>query len=80
MLNADYVIDLGPRAGRQGGQVVFAGLPDKMPEAETLTAAYLNGTMSIEVPAVRRKGNGKWISLIGATGNNLQNVSASFPL
>ncbi|MDR2498314.1 MAG: excinuclease ABC subunit UvrA [Tannerellaceae bacterium] len=80
MLNADYVIDLGPRAGRQGGQVVFAGLPGKMPKADTLTAAYLNGTMKIEVPALRRKGNGKQIALLGASGNNLKNVNASFPL
>ncbi|MDR2534176.1 MAG: excinuclease ABC subunit UvrA [Tannerellaceae bacterium] len=80
MLNADYVIDLGPRAGRQGGQVVFAGLPEKLPEADTLTASYLKGAIKIEPPAERRKGNGKSIAIRGASGNNLKNVDASFPL
>lgn len=80
MLEADYVVDLGPYAGRRGGKVVFAGTPQEMLEANTMTADYLNGRMKIEVPAVRRKGNGKKITLKGATGHNLKNVTVSFPL
>lgn len=80
MLDADYVVDLGPYAGRRGGKVVFAGTPQKMLEANTLTADYLNGKLKIEIPKKRREGNGKKISLKGATGHNLKNVSVTFPL
>ncbi len=80
MLNADYIVDLGPKAGRLGGEIVFAGTPAEMLKADTLTSAYLNGKMNIEVPAVRRKGNGEFIRIKGARGNNLQNVNVSFPL
>lgn len=80
MLNADYIVDMGPEAGRLGGEVVFAGTPSEMMRTDTLTSSYLNGKKTIEVPAVRRKGNGKWLVLKGATGNNLKKVNASFPL
>jgi excinuclease ABC subunit A len=80
MLNADYIIDLGPLAGRLGGEVVFTGTPDELLQADTLTADYINGKRSISVPKKRRKGNGKYITLRGATGNNLKNVDVSFPL
>jgi excinuclease ABC subunit A len=80
MLNADYVIDMGPKAGRLGGEVVFAGAPQDMIKTDTLTSAYLNGRKSIEVPAIRRKGNGRFLTLKGASGNNLKNVNVSFPL
>lgn len=80
MLSADYIVDMGPRAGRLGGEVVFEGKPADMLRTETLTAQYLNGKRSIEVPATRRKGNGKKLRLIGASGNNLKNVTAEFPL
>ncbi|GHT36901.1 UvrABC system protein A [Bacteroidia bacterium] len=80
MLNADYVIDLGPRAGRLGGEIVFAGTPKEMLKANTLTSDYLNGKMEIAVPTKRRKGNGKFIRMKGAKGNNLQNVDVDFPL
>lgn len=80
MLNADYVVDMGPKAGRLGGEVVFAGTPDEMLQADTLTSAYLNGKMAIELPPVRRKGNGQFITLKGARGNNLKQVDVSFPL
>jgi len=80
MLQADYVIDMGPKAGRLGGEVVFAGTPEEMLRSNTLTAAYLNGLQEIAVPAERRKGNGSFITIHGATGNNLKKVTASFPL
>lgn len=80
MLQADYVIDIGPFAGRKGGNVVFQGTPEEMQKTHTMTADYLNGTRKIEVPAVRRKGNGKFLTLKGATGHNLKNVTVSFPL
>ncbi|MDR1161165.1 MAG: excinuclease ABC subunit UvrA [Tannerellaceae bacterium] len=80
MLNADYVVDLGPRAGRLGGEIVFAGTPGEMMQADTLTSAYLNGKMEIAIPAERRKGNGKFITIKGASGNNLRKVNVSFPL
>ncbi|MFR1236365.1 MAG: excinuclease ABC subunit UvrA [Barnesiella sp.] len=80
MLKSDYVIDMGPRAGRLGGNVVFSGTPEEMLKTNTLTAAYLNGLAKIEIPAVRRSGNGKRILLKGAKGNNLKNVTAEFPL
>lgn len=80
MLAADYVIDLGPKAGRKGGEVVFAGTPDDMLKGNTMTARFLNGEEKIEVPAVRREGNGKSIKIFGARGNNLKNVDVEFPL
>lgn len=80
MLEADYIVDLGPRAGRLGGEVVFAGTPREMLSRDTLTAAYLNGKMSIPVPSVRRPGNGHSIILKGARGNNLKNLTVEFPL
>lgn len=80
MLEADYVIDLGPYAGRRGGNIVFAGTPQEMLKANTLTSDYLNGRRAIEIPKVRRKGNGLSIKLKGATGNNLKGVTVSFPL
>ena len=80
MLAADYLIDLGPGAGRLGGEIVFAGPPSEVKKAHTITANYLNNIKKIEVPIVRRKGNGKHIQLIGAKGNNLKNVSVSLPL
>ena len=80
MLASDYIVDMGPRAGRLGGEVVFAGMPAEMLRTQTLTANYLNGRLAIEVPAVRRKGNGKTLRLSGASGNNLKNVTVSFPL
>ncbi len=80
MLDADYVVDLGPYAGRRGGKVVFAGTPQEMLKANTLTADYLNGKLKIEIPSKRREGNGKKITLKGATGHNLKNVSVTFPL
>ena len=80
MLAADYVIDMGPKAGRLGGEVVFAGTPQDMLRTHTLTSRYLNGECAIEVPAERRKGNGHSIWLRGAKGNNLKNIDVEFPL
>ncbi len=82
MLEADYLIDLGPKAGRLGGNVVFAGTPQAMLKSNTLTAEYLkpDSTTKIEIPSTRRKGNGKYLTLSGATGNNLKNISVSLPL
>ena len=80
MLAADYVVDLGPRAGRLGGEVVFAGTPQEMLKTQTLTSQYLNGEKRIEVPKERRKGNGHSLWLRGASGNNLKNVDVEFPL
>jgi excinuclease ABC subunit A len=80
MLDADYVVDMGPYAGRRGGKVVFAGTPQEMLKANTMTADYLNGRLEIEIPKKRRKGNGKKITLKGATGHNLKNVDITFPL
>ena len=80
MLHADYVVDMGPRAGRLGGEVVFAGTPEEMLKVDTLTSAYLNGKKEIAVPQERRKGNGKYITIRGASGNNLKQVDVSFPL
>ena len=80
MLNADYIVDIGPKAGRKGGKVVFQGTPQDMLGHDTLTSRYLNGTMKIEVPEKRRKGNGKALTIHGACGNNLKNVDVTFPL
>lgn len=77
---ADHVIDIGPHAGRHGGEIISEGTPAEIKRHNTITANYLNGTMEIEVPKKRRKGNGKLISLKGATGNNLKNVSIDIPL
>lgn len=80
MLESDYVIDIGPKAGRKGGKVVFAGTPEEMLKSGTLTTGYLNGSLKIEVPAKRRKGNGKKLTLKGCSGNNLKDVDLTLPL
>ena len=80
MLEADYVVDIGPKAGRRGGNVVFSGTPKQLLKADTITAHYLNGTEKIEIPAERRLGNGKFITLRGCRGNNLKNVDVTIPL
>jgi excinuclease ABC subunit A len=80
MLASDYIVDMGPFAGRKGGEVVFEGLPSEMLKKNTLTSNYLNGKLEIAVPEKRRKGNGTKFVIEGATGNNLKNVTAEFPL
>ena len=80
MLSADYVVDLGPKAGRLGGKVVFQGTPQEMMQTHTLTSQYLNGEKSIEVPQHRRSGNGKQLVIRGASGNNLKHIDVAFPL
>lgn len=80
MLAADYVIDMGPKAGRLGGEVVFAGTPDEMLRSDTLTSRYLNGAMKIAIPHSRRPGNGKSVKIFGASGNNLKSIDVEFPL
>lgn len=80
MLAADYIVDMGPRAGRLGGEVVYQGTPKEMLHRNTMTADYLNGQRAIEIPVERRKGNGKMLRLIGAKGNNLKGVKVDFPL
>ena len=80
MLAADHLIDIGPRAGYHGGKIVAQGVPEQMLKLDTLTANYLNGQHRIKVPEERRKGNGNFLELKGAKGNNLQNVSVKFPL
>ena len=80
MMAADYVIDMGPKAGRLGGEVVFAGTPKEMLETHTLTSQYLNGEREIEIPQKRREGNGHSLWLCGARGNNLKGVDVEFPL
>ena len=80
MLNADYVVDLGPKAGRHGGEIVFAGTPQEMLKTHTLTSDYLNGIKKIEVPQIKREGNGKSITIKGARGNNLKGIDVTFPL
>lgn len=80
MLESDYIIDMGPKAGRLGGNVVFSGTPAEMMKKDTLTSCYLNHKMKIDIPATRRPGNGKSISIFGACGNNLKKIDISFPL
>ena len=80
MLAADYIVDIGPKAGRKGGDVVFQGIVDDMLKTETITARYLNGKEKIALPAKRREGNGKSLVLKGCKGNNLKNVDVEFPL
>jgi excinuclease ABC subunit A len=80
MLAADYVIDMGPKAGRLGGEVMFSGTPSEMIASDTLTSSYLNGKKSIQLPDHRRKGNGHSIWLRGCEGNNLKNIDVEFPL
>lgn len=80
MLNADYIIDIGPKAGIRGGEVVFQGTPWQMLKSSTITSDYLNGKRQITVPGERRHGNGKSIVLRGARGNNLKNIDVEFPL
>ena len=80
MLAADHVVDIGPKAGRKGGEVVFQGTPQDMLKQHTITSMYLNGEMNIEIPKQRRKGNGKNLILHGAKGNNLKNIDVEFPL
>ena len=80
MLEADYIVDIGPKAGRKGGEVVFQGTPAEMLKADTVTADYLSGVREIAIPAERRKGNGKTLKLLGATGHNLKNVDLTVPL
>ena len=80
MLNADYIVDMGPKAGRSGGEVIFQGKPKDLLEKHSLTALYLNGAMKIEVPKDRRKGNGHYLCIHGAKGNNLKDVDLQLPL
>ena len=80
MLAADYIVDIGPMAGRKGGEVVFQGTPQEMLQRHTITADYLNGDRAITLPAQRREGNGKSIIIRGASGNNLKDVDVEFPL
>lgn len=80
MRAADWIVDIGPKAGRKGGEVVFQGKPEDMLKTHTLTAQYLNGERSIELPKERREGNGKTIQLTGCKGNNLKDVNVTFPL
>lgn len=80
MTEADYIVDIGPGAGRRGGEVVYQGTPAKMLESHTLTADYLNGEKKIEVPSRRREGNGKFVEIKGATGHNLKEVDLKLPL
>ena len=80
MLNADYIVDIGPKAGRKGGEVVFQGTIDEMLKANTITAQYLSGERNIEIPKQRRKGNGNSLWLRGCRGNNLKNINVEFPL
>ena len=80
ILEADYVLDIGPRAGKHGGEILWQGKPKDLIKANTITADYLTGKRSIEIPKERRKGNGKFLKLKGATGNNLKNVNLEIPL
>ena len=80
MLEADHIIDMGPKAGRYGGEVVFMGSPQEMMKGKSITSQYISGEMSIEIPQERRSGNGTKLSIVGAKGNNLKDVSADIPL
>lgn len=80
MMNADYIIDIGPKAGRKGGQVVFEGTPQEMLKSDTVTAQYINGKRKIDIPQIRRQGNGKQLTILGCTGNNLKNIDLHLPL
>ena len=80
MLSADYIVDIGPRAGRKSGEVVFQGTPDEMLKTQTITAQYLNGQATIPIPEHRRQGSGQKLILHGASGNNLKHVDVEFPL
>lgn len=80
MLEADYIVDIGPKAGRKGGEVVFSGTPQEMLQSHTLTADYINGNKLIPIPKIRRGGNSKNIILEGCCGNNLQNITFTLPL
>jgi len=80
MLASDYIVDMGPFAGRKGGEVVFEGTPEEMLKRNTLTSNYLNGKLEIAIPQKRRKGNGKTLVIEGATGNNLKDITVTFPL
>ncbi|MBR4920197.1 MAG: excinuclease ABC subunit UvrA [Prevotella sp.] len=80
MVNADYIVDIGPKAGRKGGEVVFQGTPEEMLKTDTITAQYLNGRLKIEIPSKRRKGNTQSLVLKGCKGNNLKNIDVEFPL
>jgi excinuclease ABC subunit A len=80
MRSADWIVDIGPKAGRKGGQVVFQGTPSEMLKTDNITAQYLNGMRKIAIPSKRRKGNGKKIVLHGCQGNNLKNIDVEFPL
>ena len=80
MFSADYIVDIGPDAGRKGGEVVYQGTPKDMLKKNTITSMYLNGTKKIEMPKTRRKGNGKTLVIHGASGNNLKHVDVTFPL
>lgn len=80
ILRADYVIDIGPKAGKNGGEILTQGTPEQLLKEQTLTAAYLNKTLKITLPKKRRKGNGKTLKLSGCTGNNLKNVCIELPL
>jgi excinuclease ABC subunit A len=77
---ADYVIDIGPKAGKYGGEIISIGTPEETLKSNTITAQYLNGTMKFDIPKTRRAGNGKFMKLTGATGNNLKNVTIELPL
>ena len=80
ILESDFVIDVGPKAGKNGGQIVWEGVPEQMLKSDTLTSKYLNNQLQIEIPKERRKGNGNELKLFGASGNNLKNVNLTIPL
>jgi excinuclease ABC subunit A len=80
MLESDYIIDIGPGAGEHGGRIIAQGVPDEFIRQRSVTAQYLAGKVSIPVPTERRTGNGHYLELKGATGNNLKNISVKFPL